>query len=178
MEDNMSNRTKHCKRCDAEMSVTEKFCPNCKQPAISDALVSAPLKPVNCPVCKIPMYAGKVAGHDVLHCAECNGIALKREVIMKLQPLDKKVFVAGDAESSHKTPPFFEKREKPPFLICPACGKKMAEKKLGPMTVDMCTECKALWLDGEKNKHLNEIIGPYKAQALNQNSAGGRHSRR
>ncbi|HNZ29032.1 MAG TPA: zf-TFIIB domain-containing protein, partial [Candidatus Goldiibacteriota bacterium] len=82
-------------------------------------------------------------------------------------------------ERDYRRPPFFEKREKPPFLICPFCGKKMAAKKLGQMQADMCTECSALWLDFGKEKHINDILGAYKMSIMNRtgNSSGRRERR-
>ncbi|MCE5301223.1 MAG: hypothetical protein LLG37_10190, partial [Spirochaetia bacterium] len=125
----------------------------------------------------IPIYPARMAGHDILHCAECEGTAYKREVLMKMQALEAKKLEIGDDERNHRTPPFFEKREKPPFLICPYCGKKMAAKKLGPMQVDMCTGCSALFLDGVKYKQIGEILGSYKMAIMNASRDGGRGRR-
>ncbi len=98
----------------------------------------------------------------MLHCAECKGVAIGRESMMKLQPYGPKAIELSAEERDYKRPQFFEPRKKPPFLICPLCSKRMAETKLGPLAVDLCGECDALWLDGAKVKGLEELIGPYK----------------
>jgi Zn-finger nucleic acid-binding protein len=123
-------------------------------------MVSA--KPLNCPICKIPAYQGIWGGQAVLHCAECNGLALQRAVMMKLQPHGEKVYEKSAAEKDHRKPPYFEPRQKPPFLICVHCGKRMKEHKLAGTAVDICEKCQCLWLDGPKTAKLNDLIGPYK----------------
>jgi len=129
--------------------------------------MDAPLsKPIACPICKIPAYAASLGGQAALHCAECGGLGLRKEALAKLMPHGPKELELGEDERAHRTPPFFEPRDKPPFLICPFCGKRMQEKKLGPVQADVCTACKALWLDGAKWKHFNDILGPYKWQSM------------
>jgi len=130
--------------------------------------------PVPCPICKIPIYPALLGGQEAIHCAECGGTGLKKESLAKLMPHGPKELVKGPEEEAHKTPPFFEPRQKPPFLICPFCGKRMKEKKLGPVACDVCEKCKALWMDGQKSKHLNDILGPYKWQSLSDSSRGRR----
>jgi len=167
-----------CPRCGDALKGHEKFCPNCKK-IITQDFAGIIEKPVNCPICKIPLYKANLGGHEVLHCAECGGTALKREIVMKISPLDKKQLDISPEEHDHRTPLFFEKREKPPFLICPFCGKKMENKKLGPMQTDICEKCRAVFLEGERIKHLNEIIGPFKMMAMKEKDGeGGRRSRR
>jgi Zn-finger nucleic acid-binding protein len=141
-------------------------------------LASLPTPEVKCPVCKIAAYTAKLAGEDVLHCAECGGTALKRESMMKLQPGGPKELVKSAEERAHKTPPYFEKRQKPPIMACPYCGKRCKEEKLGPMAVDICEKCSSLWLDGKKIEHLADIIGPYKWKAAKGGSSGSTRRRR
>jgi Zn-finger nucleic acid-binding protein len=168
-----------CPRCKEQLNGDEKFCPNCKKvilPAVQTASVGVKL--TNCPVCKLGIYPAKMGTFDILHCAECGGTAYKKEVLMKMQAADVKTIGIGDLERDHRTPPFFEKRDKPPFLICPFCGKKMAAKKLGPMMTDMCSECSALFMESGKEKHLNDILGSYKMSVMNASrDGGGRHRR-
>jgi Zn-finger nucleic acid-binding protein len=161
---------KNCPRCDAPLAGGEKNCPQCGKP------FSAPVglvggKPLTCPICKIPAYPSLMAGQDILHCAECGGTAYARETLSKMQPGGPKEIQIGEAERGHQTPPYFEPREKPPFLICPFCGKRMEEKKLAKISVDICKECRALWLDGEKYKFMNDLLGPYKWQTLSESKS-------
>jgi Zn-finger nucleic acid-binding protein len=176
----MGHGLAQCPRCDALLTGEEKFCPNCRHVLVS--LQQAPgigPKLTNCPVCKLPIYPGKMGKFDILHCAECGSTAYKKEALMKMQAGDPKDIVPGPLEDSHITPPFFEKREKPPFLICPFCGKKMPPKTIGRMTVDMCDECSALFLDSGKEKHINDLLGSYKMKVLNSSKDNGsRRSRR
>jgi Zn-finger nucleic acid-binding protein len=180
---NNASSRKECPRCGAELKGGEDKCPSCGRPMIlgtaAGQAVGPVEKPVNCPVCKLPVYKAKIAGREMLHCAECEGSAYPRDTLMKLQALEKKVIDISAEERDYRRPPFFEKRDKPPFLICPFCGKKMAEKRLGQMQADMCTECKALWLDAGKEKHINDILGAYKMSIMNASgNSGGRRERR
>jgi Zn-finger nucleic acid-binding protein len=164
----MEQQPIQCPRCGEEVPADKSVCPNCRKILLKQqGLADAGNKLANCPICKIPIYPAKMGGYDILHCAECDGTAYKREVLMKMQATDAKKLMTGPLEDEHVTPPYFEKRDKPPFLICPFCGKKMTQKKLGDMQTDMCEECKAVFLDGEKYKHINSILGPYKAAIMN-----------
>ena len=154
---------KACPRCDEPLEGAEAACPRCKKPLGAAAgLASAPAKALSCPVCKIPAYPSQLDGQEALHCAECEGLGLTRKAMMKLQPQGKKELLKGAEERGHKTPPFFEPRKKPPFLICPFCAKRMKLQKFGKIEVDQCEACDAIWLDGPKFPQLAEFIGPYK----------------
>jgi Zn-finger nucleic acid-binding protein len=174
----MTQEQIQCPRCGESVPPEKTVCPNCKKILLkAQGLADAGEKLPNCPVCKIPIYPAKMGGHDIYHCAECDGTAYKRESLMKMQATDSKSLVKGQREREHVTPPYFEKRDKPPFLICPYCGKKMLAKKLGPMQTDMCEECKAIFLDGEKYLHINEMLGAYKMTVMNASRDTGRRRR-
>jgi len=125
-------------------------------------LAAGPGTQAVCPLCKIPLYEASYAGLPVFHCAECKGMGLKREAMMKLQPFGAKEIEVGPEERGYKRAPYFEPRTKPPFLICPTCKKRMKEMPLAKMTVDLCESCGTLWLEEPKTAHLNEMLGPYK----------------
>jgi len=167
-----------CPRCGENVPVDKNICPNCKKIFLKTGPASTPQKLTDCPICKIPIYPGKMNEFDILHCAECGGTAYKREVLMKMRANDEKKLETGEQEKEHQTPPYFEKRDRPPFLICPYCGKKMETKRLGPMQVDVCGECKALFLDGDKYRHINAILGAYKLSMMNDSENSGRRPRR
>ncbi len=157
---------KTCPRCDQPLTGGEKACPSCRKPLLkTEGLASVGTKAPNCPICKIPVYPAVLDGLEVQHCAECEGLAVKREVMMKLQSLGEKAVQIGPEEHNHKTPAFFEPRTKPPFLICPLCGKRMKALKLGKVELDQCENCDGIWLEGPKVGLLLEIIGPYKSRA-------------
>jgi Zn-finger nucleic acid-binding protein len=145
----------------------EQVCPSCHRPLGKPATSTGILaKPVPCPICKIPVYPAALDNHEVIHCAECEGLGVRREVMMKLQPQGKKEIQIGAEEKAHKTPAFFEPRQKPPFLICPFCSKRMAGVKLGKIELDQCEKCGSIWLEGPKLGTLQDIIGPYKWKAI------------
>ena len=175
----MENSGISCPRCGEAVPADKNVCPNCKK-IITSQPQTAGVGPKlsNCPVCKLSIYPAKMGKYDILHCAECGSTAYKKEVLMKMQPLDPKKVEVSDMERGHVTPVFFEKREKPPFLICPFCMKKMSAIKLGQMQVDMCEECKAVFLDEGKEKHINDMLGPYKMKLLNNSRDNGRRGRR
>jgi Zn-finger nucleic acid-binding protein len=126
-------------------------------------LASVPVKKITCPICKIAIYPATLAGHPLHHCAECEGTAWPRESLMKLRPDDAKLPIErGKEEDDHKTPPYFTPRQKPPFLICPLCSKRMKETKLGQVAVDICEKCTCMWLDGPKGPQFPNLLGPYK----------------
>ncbi len=152
-----------CPRCDQPLKGTEQTCPGCGRPVAKTAgLAGVPVKAASCPICKIPLYYASLDSQEVLHCAECKGLGLSREVMMKLQPQGDKKIRIGAEERLHKRPAFFEPRQKPPFLICPFCGKRMEAVKLGKSELDKCEKCASLWLEGPKLEMLAEMIGPYK----------------
>lgn len=158
---------KNCPRCNAPLAGERKACPGCGKPFTAPVGLVGGKAPV-CPICKIPAYPAVMAGQEILHCAECEGTAYTREALSKMQPGGRKEIEIGLGEREHQTPPYFEPREKPPFLICPFCKKRMEEKKLAKISVDICTECRALWLDGQKHKFMNDLLGPYKWSTLNE----------
>ncbi len=171
----MLNKAAQCSRCDTPLTGNEQRCPNCQKPLVATTPALSQ-RPANCPVCKIPIYPAKMADLEILHCAECEGTAYQRETLMRMQPNSPKEIEIGAMERDHKTPPYFEPRDKPPFLGCPFCSKRMQEKRLGPMSVDICEKCKAIWLEGTQSNQINEILSPYKTQSMSQ--AKGRRSRR
>lgn len=127
-----------------------------------------------CPVCKLPVYNAKFDGLGAFYCAECNGLAVPRDTMMKMRPGGKKPVEPAPEAADYRKPPFFEKREKPPFLICPFCGKKMETKKFGQMSLEVCEKCSSLWFDPGKELHVNDILGSYKMKMLNAKENGGR----
>jgi Zn-finger nucleic acid-binding protein len=153
---------KTCPRCDTPLTGEEAACPQCHRPLTGTKLASTPGDKPVCPICKLPIYEAALAGLPVLHCAECKGMGLKRESMMKLQPYGPKAVTIGAEERGYKRPQFFEPRQKPPFLICPFCKKKMKGTTLAKFSVDICEECAALWLEEGKVEFLNDIAGPYK----------------
>jgi len=173
----MNEEYKICPKCSAVNAPAARECVRCRQQLNIIQAASSPVK-VECPVCKIPMYPGTLAGFEIYHCAECGSTCYKKESLTRMMPQDEKTFTRGDAERGHVRPPYFEKRERPPFLICPYCRKKMESRKTGPMQADICAECSAVFLDSGKEKHLSEMLGPYKSFIMNRGSKNtGRHSR-
>ncbi|MES2201644.1 MAG: hypothetical protein V4498_05280 [candidate division FCPU426 bacterium] len=158
-----------CPRCDAPLAGTEKACPQCGRPvAAGPALASVATKPKNCPICKLPLYNANISGNPMLHCAECKGVGMERDSMMKLQPYGAKEIELSAEERSYKRPQFFEPRKRPPFLICPFCSKRMNEAKLGPVATDLCEACDSLWLEGPRLKSFDEMVGPYKWRMVNK----------
>jgi len=125
-------------------------------------LVAGLVEKAVCPICKIPAYEADFGGQPGVHCAECKGVGLKRESMMRLQPYGPKEIILGVAERQHKRPPYFEPRQKPPFLICPFCKKRMKALTFGKFPADLCEDCGALWLEEGKLPYLNDMLGPYK----------------
>lgn len=97
-----------------------------------------------------------------IHCAECKGLGVKRESMMKLQAYGPKELAISPEERAYKRPQFFEPRQKPPFLICPFCKKRMKAASLSKAAVDLCEACGAIWLEGDKIEAFNDLLGPYK----------------
>ena len=56
----------------------EQVCPSCHRPLAKPGASEGILaKPVPCPICKIPLYPEVLETHEVLHCAECEGLACR-----------------------------------------------------------------------------------------------------
>ncbi|MFP4467201.1 MAG: zf-TFIIB domain-containing protein [Candidatus Goldiibacteriota bacterium] len=167
---------KQCRHCSSFIPRAAAVCSFCRQS--QDPAAAADLSRFSkCPVCKIPIYPAHINGHFVLHCEECEGTAVPKEALMKLQAMETKRIERSPVSGEHIKPPYFEPRSKPPFLICPLCGKKMEEQKFGPLSADKCSKCGSLWLESGKEKHLNEILGPYKSRMLNKSKDTGRRRR-
>jgi Zn-finger nucleic acid-binding protein len=133
-----------------------------------ETLASVPTPKRICPICKITFYPATLAGQELWHCAECNGTAWPRPTMAKLRPDDtNQVIQPGEQESQHKTPPYFTPRQKPPFLICPMCGKRMKETKIAGVSVDLCEKCTCMWLDGPKLPKFGSLLSPYKWRLAN-----------
>jgi Zn-finger nucleic acid-binding protein len=115
-----------------------------------------------CPVCKIPVYEAEMGGLTALHCAECKGLGVTRETMMKMQPYGSKEVGIGPEERAYKRTPYFEPRSRPPFLICPVCRKRMKEAPLSGTRVDLCEDCGALWIEEARMAGFNDLIAPYK----------------
>ena len=156
-----------CPRCDQPLTGAEKVCPSCRKPLVkTEGLASVGAKGPLCPICKISLYPASLDSLEVVHCAECGGVGVPRDGMMKLQPQGKKEIQIGPEERGHKTPSFFEPRKKPPFLICPFCSKRMEAVKFGKIELDICGKCAGLWLEGPKLGLFQDIIGPYKWKAI------------
>jgi len=97
---------------------------------------------------------------------------------MKLAPHGAKEVTIGPEELNYKRPTYFEPREKPPFLVCPFCRKKMKAAAFGKSKPDLCGDCSALWLDGPDPSALNEVLGPYKWKAAKGSGPSRSQSRR
>lgn len=156
---------KTCPRCDHPLTGAESVCPGCRMALSGTRWVGGTEPPAVCPVCKLPLYEAVLAGLPVFHCAECRGMGLKREVLMKLQPFGPKKLEVGAEERGYRRPPYFEPRQKPPFLICPSCRKRMKEITLGKRKADLCGNCCTLWVDEPGMEHLNDMLAPYKWKA-------------
>ncbi len=162
-----NNNQKQCRFCGEFIEYNAGLCPVCRQSTAPDAIPDIRRLP-DCPVCKIPIYPAKINTHSVYHCEECEGTSVSKEVMMKLQPMEPKKLIPSQLAKEHVRPPYFEPRDKPPFLICPFCRKKMLETKFTNMTVDVCEKCGAVWFDSGKEKHINEILGSYKMKRLKE----------
>ena len=170
---------KKCRHCESGIPVAALVCPVCRQ-NLEDGVPPDLTRLPKCPVCKIPVYPAHLSVHSVYHCEECEGTAVSKETLMKIQPNENKNIERSQLGRNHLKPPYFEPRDKPPFLICPFCLKKMNETRLGNMKIDICEKCSALWFERGREKHIQDILGPYKMKMLNKGSGGGssRRSRR
>ena len=171
-----NTNTKPCRWCGADVPRMSMHCENCRQSLAPDAVPDLSRLP-KCPVCKIPIFPAKFNTHNALHCEECEGTAVAKETLMKLQAMEPKKLILSELRRHHVKPPYFEPRDKPPFLICPFCNKKMLDSKLGTMNLDMCEKCGAVWFDRGKEKHINDMLGPYKMKRLKSREDEGRRRR-
>ncbi|MGH7739135.1 MAG: zf-TFIIB domain-containing protein [bacterium] len=153
---------KSCPRCDTSLAGGEKVCPQCRLALIGASLVGRPIEKSVCPICKIPVYEAALSEFPILHCAECKGVGVKRESMMKLQAYGPKEIKTGAEEKTYKRSAFFETRQRPPFLICPFCKKRMKSVSLSKMNVDLCESCDSIWLEDSRMEDFNDLLGPYK----------------
>jgi predicted Zn-ribbon and HTH transcriptional regulator len=50
-----------------------------------------------------------------------------------------------------------EQERKAHFMKCPKCGADLKEEEHGPVKVDICPECKGMWLDAGEMDLLRQV---------------------
>jgi len=99
-----------------------------------------------CPKCNDVLDRQPVREVEVDTCSQCGGIWLDRGELVKLKlaaggralpPVEQ------DSEAARKVPPTSGVVKLP----CPACSGTLTPLQVGEVAVDLCSECRGLWLD-------------------------------
>jgi Zn-finger nucleic acid-binding protein len=108
-------------------------------------------EPVDCPKCQVRMREmdAQVPGRKVMldACPECHGIWLDRGELRK---------IIGDRKlTDYLTKDIGTKTESP--LVCPRCGGLMDYQHAEDVEVDVCLDCRGVWLDAGELAELQDI---------------------
>ncbi len=98
-----------------------------------------------CPICSMPLSAGRVEGHPLLCCARCFGMLIDMNRFATII----------DAARVHEARAFriaLPRRQNPAdrAINCPACGQPMLSHLYGGpgnVVIDSCERCQLNWLD-------------------------------
>lgn len=104
-----------------------------------------------CPLDGAPMTE-RPHGRESFHqCWECSGIWASRLLLFGLCHRRDPTLVGSLAELPppvHRTSP----------IHCPGCNYLMAQRILHDIQVDVCPECRAIWLDGGEIIHIGRKL--------------------
>ena len=114
-------------------------------------LDAKPREPIDCPKCQVRMREmdAEVPGKKVMMdaCPSCNGIWLDRGELRK---------VLGDRKlADYLTKDIGTRTESP--LVCPRCGGLMDYEHAEEVEVDVCLDCRGVWLDAGELAELQDI---------------------
>lgn len=106
---------------------------------------------IECPKCWVDMDTKEIEilgpNFDIDICPECKGIWLDQGELKKLVK-DKKI-------SDYLTKHIGTKSDSK--LLCPRCGNLMDIEKADDIEVDVCLECRGVWLDPGELEELKEL---------------------
>ncbi len=108
-------------------------------------------KPVDCPKCQVRLNEidAEVPGRKVMidACPKCNGIWLDKGELKQ---------VIGDRKlADYLTKDIGTKTESP--LVCPRCGGLMDYEHAEDVEVDVCLDCRGVWLDAGELSELQDV---------------------
>ncbi len=107
--------------------------------------------PIDCPKCQVRMNEmdAEVPGKKLMidACPECHGIWLDRGELRQL---------IGDRKlADYLTKDIGTKTESP--LVCPRCGGLMDYEHAEDVEVDVCLDCRGVWLDAGELAELQDL---------------------
>ena len=115
-------------------------------------------EPIDCPRCFAQCIRQTRAGVEIDICPKCYGIWLDKKELVKLihnPSMHDKLTRYAVVESKSK-------------LVCPRCGGLMNLENADKVQVDVCIECKGIWLDAGEMEGLKakekERFDSYDAQ--------------
>ena len=147
----------NCENCGAAMKLVDRrdyfVCEYCnsfwfsdKSPQAADGVkvLGAPSE-LSCPLCDMPLIAGSVEKHRVLHCEHCRGILATNDEFAEIVK-KRRAKRPGAAHEQQALNPEELERD----VRCPACSQPMdTHPYYGPgnAVVDSCPRCFLVWLD-------------------------------
>lgn len=112
---------------------------------------------MNCPVDHAALREIKRGDFTLTSCGSCHGLWLTRDTLKQ-------------AFASHHPPERLDESETQPPLLqpakarpCPSCHCPLAARWLHGVEIDVCQECRGVWLDAGE---LRQVIARYKKRRL------------
>jgi len=112
-----------------------------------------------CPADDTPLAASASNGYEVHRCPQCLGVAVAGNVLPAVR--------AYAALELHKQP------DQPAHVRpCPRDGKMMKSLRFKGVSMDVCPECRGLWLEAGQLPRLLEVTRPAGPVDLGRLAAG------
>ncbi len=115
--------------------------------------------------CECELQEIKMEGELVDRCPECRGIFFDPGELESICKIVELFQIAKIDEEDIDTISDFEKNQ---HVTCPNDCSQMYNREVGGLTVDICPECKGIWLDGGEisalklaEKHIKKNIQLY-----------------
>lgn len=100
-----------------------------------------------CPRCKTDLYVVQRKDEFLDVCKECRGVWFDPkeldDLMGKGSPVELLIRITDSLKGED--------------LLCPACEKKMTTKEVYDVYVDLCEDCKGIWLDAGETEKIWEM---------------------
>ena len=118
-----------------------------------------------CPSCLCDLFETKLHGEIVDQCPKCHGIFFDKG---ELESISTIVEIFQGCKIGENEIDTISQVEKERHLMCPHDNVEMYNRDVAGITIDVCPECKGIWLDdGEiialklAENHIKENVGLY-----------------
>ncbi|MBN2532870.1 MAG: zf-TFIIB domain-containing protein [Spirochaetales bacterium] len=118
-----------------------------------------------CPSCNMELKEMQYHKQTVDMCPTCGGVFFDHG---ELETIVQIVDIFKDIELSEEEIDTVSRYEKERILLCPECNVELCAKEIAGEIIDVCPECRGIWLDkGEiialkiAENHIKEYLNLY-----------------